>query len=160
MAQSRSSKKRSSGKGYAQDIVTVIRAFLSVLLLILAYSINAAALVSILLLVAAALISGLDIALTAVEKIIRKKDYLNDQLLICLCAIACFCVGCYTETVVMLAIYQVGRTCLNLAIRKTKRGFYDAISPDDREGSLRLRSILSSPSSAENSVMKKVSALS
>lgn len=155
MAQSRSSKKRSSGKGYAQDIVTVIRAFLSVLLLILAYSINAAALVSILLLVAASLISGLDIALTAVEKIIRKKDYLNDQLLICLCAIACFCVGCYTETVVMLAIYQVGRTCLNLAIRKTKRGFYDAISPDDREGSLRLRSILSSPASAENSVMKK-----
>ncbi len=155
MAQTRSSKKHSAGRGYGQDIITVLRALLSVLLLILAYSIDASAFTAVLILVFAALISGVDIALTAVEKILRKKDYLNDQLLLCLCAVACFCIGCYTETIVMLAIYQIGRTCLKLVIRKTKHGFYDAVSAGDREGSLLLRSILSSPASSENSAMTR-----
>ena len=127
--------------------MTILRAAISAALLIAAYSVNAASFISTLMLIAAALICGFDIVLSAVEKIIKKRDYLNDQLLVCLCAIACFCVGCYTETIVMLAVYQIGRTCLNFAIRKTKLGFYSAVSPEDREGSLRLRSILNSPSS-------------
>lgn len=155
MAQPHSSKKHKTGSGYTQEIVTVIRALLSVLLLIMAYSINTSAFLSVLVLAASALISGFDIVISAADKAIRKRDYLNNQLLICLCAISCFCVGCYIETVVMLAIYQIGRTCLNFAIRKTGRGFYSAVSADDREGSLRLRSILSSPAGAENSIMAK-----
>ncbi len=155
MVKPRSSKKRSAGKGYMQETLAVIRALLSVLLLILAYSINASAFAAMLMLIAAALISGADIALTAVEKILKKKDYLNDQLLLFLCALVCFCIGCYTETIVMLCIYQVGRSCLRLVIKKTRRGFYDAVSADDREGSLRLRSILNSPAGAENSAEAK-----
>ena len=155
MAKSHSSKNSKAGRSYAQEIVTMIRAALSAALLIAAYSVNAASFISTLMLIAAALICGFDIVLSAVEKIIKKHDYLNDQLLVCLCAIACFCVGCYTETIVMLAVYQIGRTCLNFAIRKTKLGFYSAVSPEDREGSLRLRSILNSPSSLKNSVFDK-----
>ncbi len=155
MAKSHSSKNSMAGRSYTQEIVTIMRAAISAALLIAAYSVNAASLVSTLMLIAAALICGFDIILAAVEKIIKKHDYLNDQLLVCLCAIACFCVGCYTETIVMLAVYQIGRTCLNFAIRKTKLGFYSAVSPEDREGSLRLRSILNSPSSLKNSVFDK-----
>ncbi len=155
MVKPRSSKKRSAGKGYMQETLAVIRALLSVLLLILAYSINASAFAAMLMLIAAALISGADIALTAVEKILKKKDYLNDQLLLFLCALVCFCIGCYTETIVMLCIYQVGRSCLRLVIKKTRSGFYDAVSADDREGNLRLRSILNSPAGAENSAEAK-----
>lgn len=55
----------------------------------------------------------------------------------------------------MLVVYQIGRTCLNFVIRKTKLGFYSAVSPEDREGSLRLRSILNSPGSLKNSVFDK-----
>ena len=55
----------------------------------------------------------------------------------------------------MLVVYQLGRTCLNFVIRKTKLGFYGAVSPEDREGSLRLRSILNSPGSLKNSVFDK-----
>lgn len=155
MAQSHSSGKSKPRISYAQDIIAVARSLLSFLLLILAYTINAAALAATTMLAAAALISGFDIVLTAIDKVLRKKDYLNDQLLICLCAIACFCVGCYVETVVMLAVYQIGRTCLNFAIRKTKGDLYGTVSPGDREGSLQLRSILNTPASAENSVMAK-----
>lgn len=155
MAKSHSSKNSRAGRSYAQEIVTLLRVALSAALLIAAYSVNAASLVSMLMLIAAALICGFDIVLAAVDKIIKKRDYLNDQLLVCLCAIACFCVGCYTETIVMLVVYQLGRTCLNFVIRKTKLGFYGAVSPEDREGSLRLRSILNSPGSLKNSVFDK-----
>lgn len=155
MAKSHSSKNSRAGRSYAQEIVTLLRVALSAALLIAAYSVNAASLVSMLMLIAAALICGFDIVLAAVDKIIKKRDYLNDQLLVCLCAIACFCIGCYTETIVMLVVYQLGRTCLNFVIRKTKIGFYGAVSPEDREGSLRLRSILNSPGSLKNSVFDK-----
>lgn len=155
MAKSHSSKNSRAGRSYAQEIVTLLRVALSAALLIAAYSVNAASLVSMLMLIAAALICGFDIILAAVDKIIKKRDYLNDQLLVCLCAIACFCIGCYTETIVMLVVYQLGRTCLNFVIRKTKLGFYGAVSPEDREGSLRLRSILNSPRSLKNSVFDK-----
>lgn len=155
MAKSHSSKNSRAGRSYAQEIVTLLRVALSAALLIAAYSVNAASLVSMLMLIAAALICGFDIVLAAVDKIIKKRDYLNDQLLVFLCAIACFCIGCYTETIVMLVVYQLGRTCLNFVIRKTKLGFYGAVSPEDREGSLRLRSILNSPGSLKNSVFDK-----
>lgn len=155
MAKSHSSKNSRAGRSYAQEIVTLLGVVLSAALLIAAYSVNAASLVSMLMLIAAALICGFDIVLAAVDKIIKKRDYLNDQLLVCLCAIACFCIGCYTETIVMLVVYQLGRTCLNFVIRKTKLGFYGAVSPEDREGSLRLRSILNSPGSLKNSVFDK-----
>lgn len=155
MAKSHSSKNSRAGRSCAQEIVTLFRVALSAALLIAAYSVNAASLVSMLMLIAAALICGFDIVLAAVDKIIKKRDYLNDQLLVCLCAIACFCIGCYTETIVMLVVYQLGRTCLNFVIRKTKIGFYGAVSPEDREGSLRLRSILNSPGSLKNSVFDK-----
>lgn len=155
MAKSHSPKNSRAGRSYAQEIVTLLRVALSAALLIAAYSVNAASLVSMLMLIAAALICGFDIVLAAVDKIIKKRDYLNDQLLVCLCAIACFCIGCYTETIVMLVVYQLGRTCLNFVIRKTKLGFYGAVSPEDREGSLRLRSILNSPGSLKNSVFDK-----
>lgn len=155
MAQARSSKNRKMDSGCAQGIVTVIRALLSVLLLILAYSINASTFAAILMIAVSAILSGFDIALAAIENILKKRDYLNNQLLICLCAVAGFCIGCYIEAVIMLAIYQLGRTFLNFIIRKTKQGFYSAVSVEDREGSLRLRSILSSPAGAESSIMVK-----
>lgn len=155
MARSRSSGKHKPSANYAQDIVTVIRALVSVVLLVLSYSVNAAAAAAIIMLAAAAIICGFDIVLAAIDKALRKKDYINDQLLICLSAVACFCVGCYVEAVVMLVVYQLGRTCLNFAVRRTKTELYDSVSPDDREGNLRLRSILSSPAGAENSVKSK-----
>lgn len=149
MAKSHSSKNSKAGRSHAQEIVTILRALISVVLLIAAYSAHAASLVSLLMLAAAALICGFDIVLSAIEKIIKKRDYLNDQLLVCLCAIACFCVGCYTETVVMLAVYQLGRTCLNFVIRKTKLGFYSAVSPRIGKAALDSEAYLTAPEASK-----------
>lgn len=153
MAKARSSKKSKAGTSYAQEGVTLLRALLSAGLLILAYSVKLAHIAAVLILVAAAVICGIDIVLVAVDKMLKKRDYLNDQLMISLCAVACFSVGCYVETIVMLAVYQIGRACLGFAVRRTKSELYSAAS--DREGSVRLRSILSGPASSENSLMSK-----
>ena len=82
MAKSHSSKNSKAGRSYAQEIVTMIRAALSAALLIAAYSVNAASFISTLMLIAAALICGFDIVLSAVEKIIKKHDYLNDHCIL------------------------------------------------------------------------------
>ena len=66
-----------------------------------------------LMLIAAALICGFDIVLAAVDKIIKKRDYLNDQLLVCFVRHCLLLHRCYTETIVMLVVHQIGRTCLN-----------------------------------------------
>lgn len=73
MAQARSSKNRKMDSGCAQGIVTVIRALLSVLLLILAYSINASTFAAILMIAVSAILSGFDIALAAIENILKNE---------------------------------------------------------------------------------------
>ena len=78
MAKSHSSKNSRAGRSYAQEIVTLLRVALSAALLIAAYSVNAASLVSMLMLIAAALICGFDIVLAAVDKD-RKSTRLNSS---------------------------------------------------------------------------------
>ncbi len=143
-----------NNKGTIQETVTIFRAILSVLLLIIAYSVNAASFISTVILVFAAIISGIDLIIAAAEKIIRKREYLNNQLLICLCAIACFSIGCYIETIVMLAIYQICRSCLNIVIRKTKRSVADCVT-GSREEDSQIRSTLIGPHASENSIADK-----
>lgn len=153
MAKANSSAKRKAGSKVMPDIITLARAIVSVLLLVLAYSVSSSQFVLVLLVIAAIIVCGFDIVLSAVDKIIRKKDYLNAQLLITVCVIACLCIECYTETVIMLAVYQVCSAALNYAVKRTRLGFLNAVSEDDADGYSKLRSILNSPAAAENPIM-------
>lgn len=147
-----SSKRRINGK-ILPDIVTFARAVVSIILLFLAYSVSTSQLVSVLLIVAATIVCGTDIVFSAVDGIIRKRDYLNSQCLIVLCVIACLCIECYMETVVMLIVYQLSNAALNYAIKRTRFGFLSAVSENDTDGYSKLRSILNSPAATENSIM-------
>ena len=60
------------------DFVTLVRLAITVILLVLAYTISAAQLTSMLMLIAAILISGFDIAISAVYAILR-KDFFNNS---------------------------------------------------------------------------------
>lgn len=153
MAKASSSAKGKTGSKVLPDIVTLVRAAVSVLLLILTLSVSSSQLISVLLIAAAIVVSGFDIALSAADRIIRKRDYLNAQCLILICVIACLCIGCYKETVIMLAVYQVCSAALNYAIKRTRLGFLNAVCSDDTDGYLKLRSILNSPAAAENPIM-------
>lgn len=150
--------KSSTGKNKAgrtaQDIVNLSRVLVSVLLLIIAYKVKMSGATATVVLAIAALISGFDIITAAMDRAITKRDYLSNQLMIAVSAIACFCVGCYSEAVIMLVVYQIGRTALGFTIRKTKAGFFEANAGAGKESRLLLRSILSSPSAQDNAVMR------
>ena len=73
MAKKAAGAGRRKDKQVLPDLFTLIRAAVSVLLLVLAYSVITAHFISILLLIAAIVICGFDIALISYAEI-RKKD--------------------------------------------------------------------------------------
>ena len=154
MAKKAAGAGRRKDKQVLPDLFTLIRAAVSVLLLVLAYSVITAHFISILLLIAAIVICGFDIALISYADI-RKKDYLSSCLLILIVVIASFCAGCYVESVVTLVVYQTCRVFLDYASKLTKRSAYKAVSADDPDAQAGLRAILSSPEASKNSIHAK-----
>lgn len=155
MAKKRGKAEKKERQALMPDIIAAVRAAVSLLILILAYTCNVSKVVSILLIAAASLICGLDILVSAVVTAIKKRDYFTTQSFMFVCAIACLCIGCYIETVVMLAVYQLCGCALSIAVRKTKSELAGALSEEDAEGRLKLRSILSGRAASESSVRNK-----
>ena len=154
MAKKTRSAERKKGSKIFPDLFTLIRAAVSALLLILAYSATASHFLSILMLILAILICGFDVALIAYGDI-RRKNYLNSSLLIVIVVIASFCAGCYVESIVTLIVYQLCRVFLDYASKLTKSGAYKAVSADDPDGRASLKAILSSPEASKNSLYSK-----
>lgn len=154
MAKQKKAAEHKKSSNILPDLFTLIRAAVSALLLILAYTVTAAHFLSILMLIFAILICGFDIALIAYGDI-RRKNYLNSSLLIIIVVIASFCAGCYVESIVTLIVYQLCRVFLDYASKLTKSGAYRAVSADDPDGHASLKAILNSPESSKNSLYEK-----
>lgn len=154
MAKKKEAAGRKKVRTILPDMFAIIRASVSALLLILAYSINAAQFLCILILIAAILICGFDVALIAYEDI-RRKNYFNSSLLILIVVIASFCAGCYIEAIVTLIVYQLCRVSLDYASKLTKNSAYSAIADDDKNAKASLRAILDSPEASKNSLYEK-----
>lgn len=154
MAKRATASERRKSKNIFPDLFTLIRAAVSVLLLILAYSVNTEQFLSLLILIVALLICGFDIALIAYEDI-RRKIYFNSALLIIIVVIASFCAGCYIESVVTLVVYQVCRVFLDYASKLTKNSAYKAVTSDNMDGLASLKAILGSPEASKNSLQAK-----
>lgn len=154
MAKKAAGAERRKGKNVLPDLFTLIRAAVSVLLLILAYSVTASHFLSILILILALLICGFDIALILYEDI-RRKHYFNSSLLILIVVIAGFGAGCYIESIVTLVVYQLCRVLLDYASKLTKTSAYSAVSSDDPDGQASLKAILNNPEASKNSLYSK-----
>lgn len=147
-------EQRKKARPILPDMFALVRAAVSALLLILAYSINAAQFIAILILIAALLICGFDIALIAYGDI-RRKNYFSSSLLILIVVIASFCAGCYIESIVTLIVYQLCRTALDYASKLTKNSSCGSVSCDDKNSKASLRAILGSPGASKNSLYEK-----
>ena len=154
MAKKTRSAERKKGSNIFPDLFTLIRAVVSALLLILAYSATASHFLSILMLILALLICGFDVALIAYGDI-RRKNFINSSLLIVIVVIASFFAGCYVESIVTLIVYQLCRVFLDYASKLTKSGAYKAVSADDPDCRASLKAILSSPEASKNSLYSK-----
>ena len=147
-------KHSRSTKPMLPDTITIIRLAITVILLILAYKVNASQLISILMLVAALLTGLSDIAMTAVNAII-KKDYFNNACLILIAAVSAFCVGCYIEAIVFAVVFELCGVIEYYAIKLTRNSAASRI-PENDDNFKQIKTALNRPESLENSYKNKV----
>lgn len=138
-----------------QDFVTLIRLAITVILLVLAYNIGASKIVAMIMLVAALLISGFDIAITAVYAVL-KKDFFNNFCLVLIAAVACFVVGCYVEATVFVVVFQACRVFFDYAEKRTKQTATENLPKNGSENFSKQRSLLNRCDSSINAIRAKL----
>lgn len=135
------------------DAVLLIRLAISVVLLILAYRINASQLISVLILICAALISGTDILVSAVRAVSEGR-YFCTSCLISVAAIAAFDAGCFSESVVFIIIYQLFAALHKNLLKLTKESALRFIPEDDNDICAALRDDIKRTESCEEQTKK------
>ena len=153
-----SAQKHEHSKGVKPvmpDFVTLVRLAITVILLVLAYTIGASKLVWMIMLVAAILISGFDIAITAVYAILR-KDFFNNSCLVLIAAAATFAVGCYIEATVFVVIYQACRVFLEYAEKRTKQAATEDLPKNGPESFSKQRSLVNRCDGSINAARAKL----
>lgn len=156
MNQSAQKHGHSTGaKPIMPDIFALVRLAITIILLVLAYTVGAARLVSMIMLVAAILISGFDIAITAVYAVLR-KDFFNNSCLILIAATASFVVGCYIEATMFVVVYQACRVFFEYAEKRTKTAATQDLPKNGAESFSKQRSILNRCDGSTNALRMKV----
>ena len=148
-------KRSRSTKPLLPDIITLIRLAIAVILLIVAYKINVTPIVSILILVAALMVSCSEIAISAVNAV-KKKDYFNYSCLILLSAVACFAAGCYIESIIFAIVYELCGILHGQAVKMTKRSAHEHLPRGNEEEKNLLRAKLNHSENLENSYKQKI----
>jgi len=137
-----------------KDIIAVGRILISAALLILAQKLNVPTAVSIIIMILAMFVSGIE-AITESAAAIKKKDFFNGSILILLSAVIAFCFGCFKESVLLVMLYQLGRTLMNYALTRTKSSFTECFADEDSDEAVALKSIIGQPDSGLTDVEKK-----
>lgn len=138
------------------NTLSLIRAAVAIVLLIVANSINLDKLIYVLISLAAILVAGFDVILAAVTSV-QKKDYFSYPILILLAAAAAFIAGCIKEAVLLVVFYLIFKTLLDFLVMRVKETATDYISEDNADELVILRAILSQEEAAEPKIIEKVS---
>lgn len=156
MNQSAQKNEHSKGaKPAMPDFITLVRLAITVILLVLAYTIGASKLVAMIMLMAAILISGFDIAITAVYAVMR-KDFFNNSCLVLIAAAASFAVGCYVEATVFIVVYQACRVFMEYAEKRTKQAATEDLPKNGPESFSKQRSIINRCDGSINALRAKI----
>jgi Cd2+/Zn2+-exporting ATPase len=76
---------------------------------------------------ASVLISGKDVFLTAIKKIV-KKEMFDENLLMTIAAVGAFSIGLFEESAAVLLFYQIGEYFQDLATEKSKKSIADLMN--------------------------------
>lgn len=137
-----------------QDIYAIGRVLLAAVLLILACKLNIPAAASVLIMILAVFSAGTSTFIEAVLAL-KKKDFFNQSVLIMLSVLVAFCMGCYKEAVLLMMLYQLGRTMINYAMTRLTASFTDGFEDENTDEAAILRSIIGQPDAGLTSVEKK-----
>lgn len=138
------------------NTLSLIRATVAIIILIVANSLSLDKLIYILISLAAILIAGFDIVFAAVDSI-QKKNYFSYDMLILFAAVVAFSAGCIKEAVLLVVFYLIFKTLLDFLVKRTKATATDYISEDKPDDLVILRAILSQKDAAETAVEEKIS---
>ena len=120
----------------------VIRLVVASVIFAVALILNVPAFLRIVLLVAAAVLAGIDIigkAVTAVEN----GDYLASPVLLLLISVLAFFIGFASEGAALLLLYQIGMLLLNFTKDHTRRAALDLVQDQDEDVIAHMRELAS-----------------
>jgi Cd2+/Zn2+-exporting ATPase len=113
-----SARKRPGEKG-SDDFIFIARLVISATILFSLTLFKLDERIRLAFYILAFLISGYDVLLTTLKKILRLR-FLDDEFLMTLAGVAAFIIGEYTEAVILFIIYQIGQFLLSKAVDRSQ----------------------------------------
>lgn len=148
----------SSDKNRKKDsfIVKAVRILAAVALLILVNTLKMSDFISVILSIAAALIAGFDVLLSAFAAIGRKA-FFSSSVVIVFAAIVGFAVSCTKEACLLIIMYQLGNMLLDYALLRSKKEMLQLVSEESGYFTIsEISDIVSKPTALSSSLLSKV----
>lgn len=136
------------------NLVKIVRLLASVALLILANTLNITAFTVVVLSVAAALIAGFDMILSAANSI-AEKDFFSYNVVLIFVTVVGFAVGCSKEACLLVIMYQLGSVFLDYALFRSRKEIFALIPEGDSDAGEAFREIVSNPGSLKSTVLSR-----
>lgn len=127
-------KRKSSraGRTPLPNLLTITRAAFTAAFLIIANTLISSVILRQILLIVSLIISGFDLLLSSVDDF-KSKDYFSSNIIVSLVVIVFYIIGCHSEAVIGLVVYQLGQTMYNYAISLTKHSFYKNAAAEEAD---------------------------
>lgn len=137
------------------NFLVVIRIIVAAILLMLATSLSVDAFIAVIFMIAAIIIAGYDIAISAFYAV-KGKDYFNYKCILTLVGLIAFCIGLHKEAVLLFIMYQFGFALLNYVVKRTRATLTDYIPEANTKDIAMLRSIVNRPEAGKSSLHRAV----
>ena len=148
-------QQKKAAKGNMPGAIALLRLVIVIAVLIITRTLHIGKTLSVILMILALVIGGADIALNAFDAV-KKKSYFDSSCLVTVSALAVFAVGCRTEAVVFIIVYQLMCALLGFAASHTRSSAYGFIPGENKELYANMRSMLNKQTSYADERIEKV----
>ena len=140
-AHSKHTRKNAGGDVDAVDSVLVIRLVISSVIFTVSLIIKMPELISIVLLVCAAVVAGYDVALAAVSAF-QSRNFFSTPVVVTVVAVISYVIGFYAEGAALILLYQIGLLLIAYASDHTKKSALELLRYQDEETVNKVSAIL------------------
>ncbi len=137
------------------NFFVMIRIIVATIILVLADSLDVDSFIAVITKIAALLIAGYDLAISSFFEI-KAKKYFSYKCIITLVCIVAFCIGCHSEAVVLLILYQLGYALLNYVVKRTRATITDYVPEENTRDTAMLRSIINRPDAGKSYLQRAI----
>lgn len=146
---------KNSRGAYSFDKLLVIRLVLSSVLFAVALAVTMPKVVSVIVLILAAAVSGYDIVIDAVNDV-SAKNFFGAPLIITFSAVIAFAIGFGIEGAALVILFRIGLLLIDYASAHTKSSALDFIAENDNEALTHISLLFSNPDTGRTAQAEKV----